>query len=171
MVSTDEAHISADALRRFQHDLTELLGSPPWSLQVWFSSSVADEQERLREWTTRVKTARLAVCVISAGYQSARVCREEFQIAACEDGPTLYDMIAVRGDTRTKRGRRVIEVEYGPDFGKAVAWLAARLLPSFSFWFDADSGAYLGHRMPLHRKGPEITLVRQGLTPPELGIE
>lgn len=94
-----------------------------------------------------------------------------FQIAACEDGPTLYDMIAVRGGTRTKRGRRVIEVEYRPDFGKAVAWLAARLLPSFSFWFDADSGAYLGHRMPLHRKGPEITLVRQGLTPPELGIE
>ncbi|MEM9176307.1 MAG: hypothetical protein AAGC67_13855 [Myxococcota bacterium] len=94
-----------------------------------------------------------------------------FQIAACSNGPVLHDMIAVRSGTRTKLGRKVVEIEYGPDFGEAVAWLASRLLPSFSFWFDADTGAYLGHRMPLHRKGPEITLVRQGLTPPELGIE
>ncbi len=94
-----------------------------------------------------------------------------FQIAACDDGPVLHDMIAVRGKTRTRAGRKVVEIEYGPDFGEAVAWLASRLLPSFSFWFDADDGAYLGHRMPLHRKGPEITLVRQGLTPPEIGID
>ena len=94
-----------------------------------------------------------------------------FQIAACNDGPVLHDMIAVRGKTTTKPGHRVVEIEYGPDFGEAVAWLASRLLPSFSFWFDGDTGAYLGHRMPLHRKGPEITLVRSGFTPPELGIE
>lgn len=94
-----------------------------------------------------------------------------FQIAACNDGPVLHDMIAVRGKTRTRVGRKVVEIEYGPDFGETVAWFASRLLPSFSFWFDADTGAYLGHRMPLHRKGPEITLVRQGLTPPEIGIE
>lgn len=94
-----------------------------------------------------------------------------FQIAACDDGPVLHDMIAVRGKPRTRAGRKVVEIEYGPDFGEAVAWLAGRLLPSFSFWFDADSGAYLGHRMPLYRKGPQITLVRQGLTPPEIGID
>ncbi|MCR9096327.1 MAG: hypothetical protein NXI30_19040 [bacterium] len=94
-----------------------------------------------------------------------------FQIAACNDGPVLHDMIAVRGKTRNQLGRKVVEIEYGPDFGKTVAWLASRLLPSFSFWFDADTGAYLGHRMPLHRKGPEITLVRQGLTLPEIGIQ
>lgn len=94
-----------------------------------------------------------------------------FQIAACDEGPVLHDMIAIRGKTRTQAGRKIVEIEYGPDFGEAIAWLASRLLPSFSFWFDADSGAYLGHRMPLHRKGPEITLVRQGLTPPEIGID
>lgn len=94
-----------------------------------------------------------------------------FQIAACNEGPVLHDMIAVRGKTRTRAGRKVVEIEYGPDFGETVAWLASRLLPSFSFWFDADTRAYLGHRMPLHRKGPEITLVRQGLTLPEIGID
>lgn len=93
-----------------------------------------------------------------------------FQIATCGDGPVLHDMIAVRGATRQHGDREVVEIEYGPDFGEALAWLASRLLPSFSFWFDASDGTYLGHRMPLHRKGPEIILVRQGLTPPELGI-
>jgi hypothetical protein len=80
-------------------------------------------------------------------------------------------MIAVRGSTLEREGRRIVEVEYGPDFGATVAWLASRLLPSFSFWFDADDGSYLGHRMPLHRKGPEVTLVRQGLTPAEIGAD
>ena len=94
-----------------------------------------------------------------------------FQIATCGDGPVLHDMIAVRGSTRTRGDRRIVEIEYGPDLGEALAWLASRLLPSFSFWFDANDGTYLGHRMPLHRQGPEITLVRQGLTPPEIGID
>jgi len=94
-----------------------------------------------------------------------------FKIATCADGPVLHEMIAVRAGTTLRNGRRIVEIEYGPDFGETVAWLASRLLPSFSFWFDAQDGSYLGHRMPLHRKGPEITLVRQGLTPVQLGIE
>lgn len=93
-----------------------------------------------------------------------------FQIATCGDGPKVHSMIAVRDRTLTVDGRHVVEIEYGPDFGKAVAWLASRLLPSFSFWFDADDGAYLGHRMPLHREGPRVTLVRQGLTPRAIGV-
>lgn len=94
-----------------------------------------------------------------------------FQIATCKDGPVLYSMIAVRGNTLERDGRRIIEIEYGPDLGATVAWFASRLLPSFSFWFDEKNGTYLGHRMPLHREGPEITLVRQGLTPNEIGID
>jgi hypothetical protein len=64
----------------------------------------------------------------------------------------------------------VIEIRFGPDFGETVAWFASRLLPSFSFWFDESEGDYLGHKMPLHRKGPTILLVRQGLLPPDLGL-
>jgi hypothetical protein len=93
-----------------------------------------------------------------------------FQIAACKDGPILHDIVAVRGTTIERNGLHVIQIKYGPDFGRTVAWLASRLLPSFSFWFNADDGTYLGHRMPLYRDGPEITLVRRGLTPPDIGL-
>ena len=94
-----------------------------------------------------------------------------FEIATCGDGPAVHHMLAERGVPIERDGRRIVEIEYGPDVGKAVAWLAGGLLPSFSFWFDAHDGTYLGHRMPIHRKGPEVTLVRQGLTPPEIGID
>ncbi len=94
-----------------------------------------------------------------------------FQIVLCGDGPQLQDMIAVRGPRFERDGRDVVEIRYGPDLGATVAFFASRLLPSFSFWFDAKDGAYLGHRMPLHRKGPEVVLVRSGLTPRDLGVE
>jgi hypothetical protein len=94
-----------------------------------------------------------------------------FQIVLCTDGPKLQDMIAVRGSRFERDGREVVEIRYGPDFGETVAFFASRLLPSFSFWFDARDGAYLGHRMPLHTKGPEIVLVRSGLTPGDLGLK
>lgn len=93
-----------------------------------------------------------------------------FQLAFCHDGPLLRNMIAVRGPRISRAGREVVEIRYGPDFGRAIAWLTSQLLPTFSFWFDARDGQYLGHRMPLHRKGPEILLVRKGLTPPDLGL-
>ena len=94
-----------------------------------------------------------------------------FQIVLCTGGPKLQDMIAVLGPRLERDGRSVVEVRYGPDFGKTVAYFASRLLPSFAFWFDAKDGTYLGHRMPLHSKGPEVLLVRSGLTPKDLGLE
>ncbi len=98
-----------------------------------------------------------------------------FQIVLCTDGPKFQDMIAVRGPRFPSHdgrdGREVVEIRYGPDFGKTVAYFASRLLPRFSFWFDAKDGAYLGHRMPLHSKGPDVVLVRSGLTPKDLGVE
>jgi hypothetical protein len=94
-----------------------------------------------------------------------------FQIATCVPDPKLNQMIAVRGPTIVRDGRKIVEIKYGPDFGKTVAWFASRLLPSFSFWFDTESGNYLGHRMPIHREGPEVVLVRSGLTPPDIGLD
>jgi hypothetical protein len=93
-----------------------------------------------------------------------------FQLVLCRSGPVLQDMVAVRGPRSERAGKDVIEVRYGPDFGDAIAFFASRLLPRFSFWFEADSGGYLGHRMPLYRKGPNVLLVRLGMEPPDLGI-
>lgn len=94
-----------------------------------------------------------------------------FQLVLCTDGPQLQEMIAVRGPRFVHEGREIVEIRYGPDLGKTIAFLASRLLPSLSFWFDAKDGAYIGHRMPLHRKGPDVVLVRAGLTPKDLGVE
>ncbi len=94
-----------------------------------------------------------------------------FQIVLCTGGPRVQDMIAVRGPRLQREGREIIEIRYGPDFGETVAFFASRLLPSLSFWFDGKDGRYLGHRMPLHLKGPDIVLVRSGLTPRDLGVE
>jgi hypothetical protein len=94
-----------------------------------------------------------------------------FQITLCRNGPVIHDMLAVRGPRKRREGRDVVEVRYGPDLGNTIAWFASRLLPSFSFWFDAKTGEYLAHRMPLHTRGPEILLVRQGLTPPDIGLD
>jgi hypothetical protein len=93
-----------------------------------------------------------------------------FQLVLCRSGPVLQDMVAVRGPRGRHHSRDVIEIRFGPDLGDAIAWFASRLLPRFSFWFDESQGQYLGHRMPLHRKGPKILLVRQGLQPPDLGL-
>lgn len=93
-----------------------------------------------------------------------------FQVAMCKPEPVIYQMIAVRNEPVVRDGRRIIQIEYGPDLGKTIAWLASRLLPSFAFWFDADTGEYIGHRMPLHREGPEILLVRTGLDPLQIGL-
>jgi len=94
-----------------------------------------------------------------------------FQLVLCTDGPQLQEMIAVRGPRFVHEGREIVEIRYGPDLGKTIAFLASRLLPSLSFWFDAKDGAYIGHRMPLHRKGPDVVLVSAGLTPKDLGVE
>jgi hypothetical protein len=93
-----------------------------------------------------------------------------FQLVLCRSGPVVQDMVAVRGPRSRQHDRNVIEIRFGPDFGDAIAWFASRLLPRFSFWFDERGGHYLGHRMPLHRKGPRILLVRNGLLPPDLGL-
>lgn len=102
---------------------------------------------------------------------SGAVDEVRFQIVLCTGGPRLQNMIAVRGPRFTREGREVQEIRYGPDLGKTVAFFASRLLPSLSFWFDARDGSYLGHRMPLHGNGPEVVLVRAGLSLQDLGIE
>jgi len=93
-----------------------------------------------------------------------------FQIALCRGEPVLHEMIAVRGPVEQQDGRRIVEIRYGPDLGRTVSWLASRLLPRLSFWFDEQTGDYLAHRMPLHTGGPEVLLVRSGLEPADLRL-
>ena len=53
---------------------------------------------------------------------------------------------------------------------RVVSWVADAFLPNLSFWFDPrDEGAYLAHRMPLYRKGPEVMIVKDGIHLGSLG--
>ena len=93
-----------------------------------------------------------------------------FQLALCRKGPVVYDMLARRGTRSRSSARDILEIEYGPDVGQSMGWLARRVLPRFAFWFDAERGSYLAHQMPLHTQGPEVLLVRQGIQPSDLGL-
>jgi hypothetical protein len=42
--------------------------------------------------------------------------------------------------------------------------MAGSWLPQFSFWLDGE-GNYLAHRIPLYSQGPEVLVVRHGISP------
>jgi len=90
--------------------------------------------------------------------------RVDFQYFLCRGGPRIMDFRAhLAGEPVGRDGSRIIEVSYGPDLGRVGSWLARRLMPKLSFWFEAGQHAsYLAHRMPLFSKGPEVVVVREG---------
>jgi hypothetical protein len=91
----------------------------------------------------------------------------EFQFFLCRGGPRLMDFVAVVSE-RSAQGspHDIVEVRFGPDLGTVVSWFASAVVPKLSFWFDANTdGDYLAHRLPLYSQGPEVTVVRKGLSP------
>lgn len=88
----------------------------------------------------------------------------DFQVFLCRDGPQLIDF-----KTETSRHGDVVEVRYKPQLGAMLNWIAGSFLPSLAFWFDVNQdGLYVAHRMPLYPQGPEVLIVRDGITPAEL---
>jgi len=97
----------------------------------------------------------------------------EFQLFLCRGGPRVLDFAANIKGERPPPGTdfRIVEIEYKPELGPVLSVLARGFVPNLSFWFDANgSGTYLAHRMPLFSKGPEVTIVRDGLSPSILDI-
>jgi len=94
----------------------------------------------------------------------------DFQYFLCRGGARLMDFRArLAGRSLDAEGRSLIEVSYGPDLGSLGSWIARRLIPKLSFWFEADQdGTYVAHRMPLFSKGPEVVVVRDVLSPHDL---
>jgi hypothetical protein len=93
--------------------------------------------------------------------------RIPFQLFLCRGSPRILDFEAkVSARSNGDSPRAIVEVTYAPDLGNVVSWLASSLVPTFSFWFDANAEpAYLAHRMPLYAKGPEVLVVRDGVSP------
>jgi hypothetical protein len=87
----------------------------------------------------------------------------EFQLFLCGRGPELVDFVASVVPDEPESDERIVEVRYRPDLGRVVSLLARRLVPKLSFWFDIDTHSWIGHRLPLYSKGPEVFVVREGV--------
>jgi hypothetical protein len=89
-----------------------------------------------------------------------------FQFFMCRGGPRLLDFEArVAARNGSNGGPNLVEVRYGPDFGAIVSLIAQGLIPQLSFWFDPDArGAWIAHRLPLYSKGPEVFVIRDGVS-------
>jgi len=113
----------------------------------------------------RERIANVALNLLFTPLAQGEEARTDFQLFLCRDGPRVVDFSAVREERAGQD--RIVEIRYQPDLGPAIAWIAGGLLPEFSFWLDHD-GNYLAHRIPLYSKGPEVLVVREGLTPATL---
>ncbi len=90
-----------------------------------------------------------------------------FQILLCRDDPRVVDFkaVIVRRSAPDMQ-RQIVEIRYTPDLGAFISWLARAVVPDLSFWYDVTGPPlYLAHQMPLFSKGPEILIVREGVTP------
>ncbi|MDH5567429.1 MAG: hypothetical protein OEY15_12255 [Myxococcales bacterium] len=88
----------------------------------------------------------------------------KFQLFLCRDGARTMNFEAWVRRKPSKRSDP-IEVRYAPDFGSVVSLMARGFAPRLSFWFDpSEPHGWLGHRLPLYSGGPEVLVVRDGIS-------
>lgn len=94
----------------------------------------------------------------------------KFQILLCRDDPRLVDFKAtIVARSAPKAEKQIVEIRYEPDLGAVIGWLAQAVIPDLSFWFDVTSApVYLAHQMPIYAQGPEVIIVREGVSPAKL---
>lgn len=92
-----------------------------------------------------------------------------FQFATCKSIAGRH-FINVRGElAKPRKGRfdanqNVIKVDIQVNLGRVLNRLLVPLLPRVSFWFDANTAQWLGHRSPTYSNGPTIITVRNETT-------
>ncbi len=93
-----------------------------------------------------------------------------FDVLLCRDNPRFMEFEAwvVEPESETL-DTDAVEIRYRPALGSVVGFLAQAVVPDLRFWVDGpDKNRYVGHRMPLYSKGPEIWVLRDGVSPSEL---
>lgn len=90
-----------------------------------------------------------------------------FQLLLCRDNPRIVDFKAVIvRRSAPDVDRQIVEIRYRPDLGSVLSWLARAIVPDLSFWYDVTGAPrYLAHQMPLFSRGPEVLIVREGVSP------
>ena len=113
----------------------------------------------------RERIANVALNLLFSPMAIGKESRADFQVFVCRGGPRVVEFSAAR-EPRVDANPidSIVEIRYKPDLGPAVEWVAGDWLPEFSFWLDGE-GNYLAHRIPLYSKGPEVLVVRTGISP------
>lgn len=87
-----------------------------------------------------------------------------FQLFLCRNGAQLLDFQAWVAQHASNGERAPIEIRYAPDLG-LLSPFARQLVPKLSFWFDPRAPhGWIAHRLPLYTGGPEVLVVRQGIS-------
>jgi len=88
----------------------------------------------------------------------------DFQALLCQGGARVVDFVAVLADRSSREpSHQIVEVDFGPKLGRVLSWFARATVPDLRFWFDANQGLYVAHRMPLFNGGPEVVIAREGV--------
>jgi len=87
-----------------------------------------------------------------------------FQLFLCRNGARLVDFQAWVAAHATGAAPAPVEIRYAPDLG-LFSPLAGQLVPRLSFWFDPRAPhGWIAHRLPLYTGGPEVLVVKQGIS-------
>ena len=88
----------------------------------------------------------------------------DFQALLCQGGARVVDFVAVLANRSSREpSHQIVEIDFGPKLGRVLSWFASAIIPELRFWFDADQGLYVAHRMPLFNGGPEVVVAREGV--------
>jgi len=93
-----------------------------------------------------------------------------FDVLLCRDNPRFMEFEAwvIESESRAI-GTDAVEIRYRPALGSLVGFLAQSIVPDLRFWVDGpEKNRYVGHRMPLYSRGPEIWVLREDVSPSDL---
>jgi len=152
-------------------------GTPMGVLRVDHRSNVAScttpEREGgatlEREIPDEDRVANVALSLLFLPLARGETDSVPFTLFLCRDGPRFVDFeahVERRGLGGNGRPGSIVEVVYTPDLGRVLSVLARGMVPRLSIWFDPKApNPWVGHRIPLYGQGPEVLVVRDGISP------
>jgi hypothetical protein len=92
-----------------------------------------------------------------------------FQLFLCRSHAQLLDFQAWVAERAAGAQGGPVEIRYAPDLG-LLSPFARQMVPRLSFWFDPRAPhGWIAHRLPLYSGGPEVLVVREGISTATLG--
>jgi hypothetical protein len=71
----------------------------------------------------------------------------------------------IRPYSSVREERSLLYSLSSPDLGWMISRFGSLVVPKLRFWFDAaNHGDYLAHCMPLYSGGPEVVVMREGVS-------